>query len=183
MRCSFRRITRLSNVTRLERPNTERQSKCMKCANVSSGVAYILLVVLERMSLTHSLPSVVCVTRPTTCLSNRTFNVPSLACLNCKVKRPSCFTSKMKNKSQNADMRIGAATSAAPYPLALLVGDYLYLFKISAMAVASSTLIFEPCFSCAFCQDLNAARSVSSGVFFVAAAYNARSVLSFFFSE
>ncbi len=180
----MRRITRLSNVARLERPNTERQLKCMKCANVSSGVAYILSCVLSRISCTHSLPSDVCVTRPTTCLSNRTFNVPSLACLNCKVKRPSCFTSKMKNKSQNADMRIGAATSAAPYPLALLVVAYLVsLANIAAIVAASSTLISEPCFSCAFCQDLNAARNVSSGVFLVAAAYSARKVLSFFFSE
>ena len=179
----MRRITRLSNVERLERPNTERQLKCMKCANASSGVAYVLSCVLSRISCTHSLPSVVCITRPTTCLSNRTFNVPSRACLNCKVKRPSCFTSKMKKQKQKSRHANRRGNKCRTVSACLLVGDYLYLFKISAMVVASSALISEPCFSCAFCQDLNAACSTASGVFLVAAAYSARKVISLFFSE
>lgn len=177
-------MTRLSNVTRLERPNTERQSKCMKCANAWSGVAYILSCVLSRISCTHTLPSVVCVTRPTTCLSNKTFNVPSRPCLSCKVKRPSCFTSKMKKQKQKSRHANRRGNKCRTLSLALLVVGYLVsLANIAAIVAASSTLIALPCFSCAFCHALNAALKVSSGVFLVAAAYSARSVLSFFFSE
>jgi hypothetical protein len=53
----------------------------------------------------------------------------------------------MKKQNENAGTRIGAATSAAPYPLALLVVDYFSLASIAAIVAASSTLISEPCFS------------------------------------